>query len=785
LDSPEEEKGSNRRLAIKRREFVKLGGAGLVLAGFDLRASLGQAAEAAGSPFTEQFVSKEFPFPYDPGVFEAAERISNVRRSPLDPSVWLTDLNLLLKSGKTLDIKVLVADRRETLATTADIQTFTGVKDSLDLQIRGSDSPRLYYQVQYREGQGGWKALAPRNFKLPNAKLDNGGQINAFFLADDHNFDDGDWAVPPELAQAKITGEYFYDFMASVRNNAKWEPSAPFDRFTFSFSLVMGLRQIIASEDPDFVVNLGDSTGIGASYRWQNWGLPYKNLTEKDYDYISRVLWLRARKTFSAITPNMPVYWALGNHDGDESWTGARLKAKYYRQKLFPLPTQITYPEGGHPDGNYYAFTWGADEKNRGGAQFIFLDVNGFDPNEPKKIVEWTLGAEQLKWFEDVLSRNDSEWSFACYHHTLGGWPAGSTELESHLAYGRGPLFTKEDYAPYADPAKVEQVKLTEIGKKYGLRAFIYGHDHIFYSKRIAEGANKKDLYGVCAGSTKYFGERPWWRMPLWMKHYGDGFKTPPPFWGPSGITRLSIKSGEARFDYLITRRTPFSNLPITGTAEGSPISSVILSNPPPVVQVDKSALFFETEESKVEALLPESIKVRNGGGRMLNFATSADQDWISVAPGSGSSRTAWQELSVSLVTSNLSAGTHTGTLKIESPGLNPLQVPVEARIKETPLYPPLNFIGTRMGAAFSTSRLDTIILAWQANRLNTFAEKYRLYLLDETGEKKQIGETSLSAATFKVRQTRRDTSYRFSISVVNPRGREGDAAVIRVPASV
>ena len=774
-------------MGLKRREFVKLGGAGLLLAGLDLKTLFGLPAERAASPFIEQLTSTEFPFPYDPAVFEAAERISNVRRSVSDPSVWLTDLNLLVKSGKTLDIKVLVADRREALATTMDVQSFAGVKDSLDLQIRGYDSPRLYYQVQYRVGQDAWKALPPRNFKIPNAKLQNGGQINAFFIGDDHNFDDGSVNVPPEYIQTKITGDYFFDFLNILRSNRNSEPSAPLNRLNFSFYLIHGLYHILASEDPDFIVNLGDSNGIGAKHRWESWGLPFKNLTETGYDYIARVLWLRSRKAFSAVTPNMPVYWALGNHDGEGARSEERAKAKLYRQKYFQFPTGVTHPEGGHPDGNYFAFTWGADEKNRGGAQFVILDVCGFYAQAPKKIEEWTLGTEQLRWFEDVLKRNDSEWSFACYHHVLGGWPAGPDEVQNDCVYGRGPLFASQDYTPYADPAKIEQVKLTELGKKYGLRAFIYGHDHIFYTKRIGEGANKKDLYGVCAGSTKYFGEQPWWKRPFWLKHYGDGFKPNPDFLGPSGITRLSLKSDQARFDYIGLKRTPFSNLPGNDKVEPTIYASLILTNPAPAMELDKTDFSFETDERSTAPPPSQALKVRNTGGRGLHFTATPDRDWISVTPTSGSSWRTWTDLSVSLLLTNLSLGTHNGSIKIESPssGIAPIQVPVQFVIKEVPLYSPLNFAGTRLEVDRYTSRLNTIILTWRENQLNTYVQKYQLYLLDETGRRTPIGETDPAIFAFMVHQTRKDTSYRFALTVVNPRGREGDAVVTTVPKSI
>jgi 3',5'-cyclic AMP phosphodiesterase CpdA len=605
--------------------------------------------------------------------------------------------------------------------------------------------------------------------------------------------------------------------------------------------------------------------------------------------YIASALKAAGHRTaFSAVTPNMPVFWTLGNHDSDESWNGARFRAKYWRQKLFTFPTQTTHPEGGHPDGNYYAFSWGADQDNRGGAQFIMLDVTGFCGNVPKKVEEWTLGAEQLRWFEDVLSKNDHGLSFACFHHVLGGWPAGSTEEEKSYSYGRGPLFTVNDYAGYADPNKVEQVKLTDLGKRHGLRGFIFGHDHIFRVQKIGDGANRKELHGIVCGSTKYIGETPWWQGAYWKKHYGNGFKSNPDFWGPSGITRLTIKSDQAKVDYVCTARTPYTNVP-SGGIEGTVYSSYVISSPVPSMDVDKTSFVFQmtndnpglppqilkirngggrslnyavkskpawlnvtpgrasvwglwrdvslslsaekfdigyyegaivlecpeasnnplniqvtlnpdpfilvdkksfTFELDERSSLPppcSNLKIRNGGGRDLNYMTKPGQDWIKVSPERGNSRGAWTDGVLTLSAGNLAPGIYDGTFSIESAEAvnNPLRIGVRMVIKEAPLFAPLNFTGTRMAAAFSTSREDTIILTWQENSLNSNVQKYRLYLCNDGGDRTLLGETDSRTLTYKYRQARKDKSYRFAVTAVNSRNREGEAAITTVEKSI
>jgi len=775
-------------MGFKRRDFIKWGGASLIGAGLQTSKlfSLGRSDQSVSPFLDERLLAEEYPFPYDDQVFHSAERITNVRRSPGDPSSFKAGLNLLLKEGKKLDIKVFASDRKETLSQTGDFQSFLGVEGSLDCILTGHDSPRLYYQVQYREGQGPWRAQAPRSFRLPNGNLQNGGRVQVLFISDDHNFDDGDYSVPDAYKKTKITGDYVNDILKAIRTNPKADPGYPFNRLMNGFYLAKAIRYIMNYEDPDVVINLGDTTGIGAGYRWKAWGLPDVNLTDADYDYISRTLWLRMRKVFSGLTPSMPVYMAMGNHDGEEGWNSLRFRSREWRKKYFPLPDQTTYPEGGHPDGNYYAFSWGSDKNNEGGVQFIVLDAMAFSgENEPKTIYDWTLGQEQLDWLEGVLKKSDKDWSFACYHHVLGGWPKGPSEMDTHIAYGRGPIFTAGDYQKHGDPSRVEQVKLTDWANKYGLRGFIYGHDHIFKVTKIGPGMNQKDMVGICCGSPKYIGEKGWWQGNLWMQYYGNGLKTNPDFWGPSGITKLTLKNEEARIDYILTGYTGNSNLPWTAN-DGDILSTTILVNPPPSIQVDKPSFVFQVQEGRA---FPGSqvLKIKNGGGRLLNFDVKPKQDWIKVSPDSGRSWGAWKDIGIVLSTKNLKSGTYVGTISVESPDAanSPLEVRIQLEVTDPPIYPPLDFLGVRKEGAASGAQGSSILLNWKVNRLNSNIQKYRVFWFDNQGKRQSLAEVKASISNCTFKNAARDKAYTFAITAVDGKSRESNVAFATVGKSL
>lgn len=770
-------------MALGRREFLRLGGTGLALAGLDPRVLLSghfQEPRPAPVPAVLQ-AADEFPFPYDPAAFACAERIYNIRRNPRDASTFEGSLNLLLQPGKTLDLKLLASDRLENLAATRDIQTFTGVSGVFEGKIAGYPGPRVFYQIQYREGSGPWKALSPKSFKPASTDLDAGGEIKVILLSDDHTFDDADSGVSDAYKGLKLNGDYVNEFLKTLLTKPAWEPpNEPLGKLKNGLFLARALRHILVNEDADLLLNLGDTNGLGAPYRWAAYGLPSANLKDADHDYIAQLLWLRMRKMYSAVTPHLPMVIALGNHDGEESWNGIRSRARAWRQKYFTLPDALTYPEGGDSHGAYYGFSLGADAENRGGAQFLILDVTGFTGGfEPARPEGWTLGDAQLRWIESVLAKGEKHWSFACYHHVLGGWPAGPTEIESQIAYGRGPLFSAKDYKPFTNPDSVEQVKLTDLALKYGLQAFLYGHDHIFKPTWIGKGAGQKDLYGVCTGSPKYIGETSWWNGANWRKHYGDHAKHD--FWGPPGYTRLTIRAESVKVEYVAAGYSRYSNF-AAGQKAGDVLSALVMGTPAPKLGVDKSAVTVESAEGRT-SLPPVTVRVQNAGGGALAYKIRPRAPWLSVSPNSGKSWGEWRDHALTISLRGLPEGTYEGAVSVEAEGgaAGPLEVPVKLIIEPPRIYPPVDFVAVRTSERTLFSAAAAILLTWKPNRLNGRISKYRAYLLGDNGARTMIGEVPAGTLRLAYRNARPDRAYRFALAAVDARGREGEAALASV----
>jgi 3',5'-cyclic AMP phosphodiesterase CpdA len=764
---------------LRRREFLKLAGMGLAAAGLEMRNlwSLTGRQDIATSPLWPQLADDSFPFPYDEDYFACAERIYNLRpsRSRDSASRWRADLNLLLKDGLSLDIKVAAAETRAGLAASSKVQAFTGVKDSLTLPLVGHDSNRLFYQVQYRSGQEAWRALSPKSFKLPNAQLENGGQVKVLIISDDHNFDDADHKMPKSHKPLMLSGDYVNEFLRGLRFNPSWQPSPPLDTLDNGFSLAQAMRHILTTEDPDFLINLGDTTGIGASYRWPILGLPSESLTEADKNAIAQTLWLRMRKIFSALTPSLPIYIALGNHDGEESWNPLRDKALYWRQKYFPQPTDQTYPQGGHSQGNYYAFTWGGGEDDRGGAEFIFLDCTAFcGSREPARLEDWTLGPRQLDWLQNVLHNREKHWIFVCFHHVLGGWPAGPEETRQDLAYGRGPLFTLQDYQGLGDPARVEQIRLTDMAATAGVSAFLYGHDHIHHHRSLATGWNNKQLNSICCGSTKKVAEEWWWNGSYWRRFYGQGYGRTPDFFGPPGYNRLTIEPFRLTADYVLVSYSPFSNTP-SGSKTGDIFSSLAVDNPKPRLGVDPEALAVSVEEGTL-GQLPLNLRVKNEGSGPMNFSLSASQPWIALSPTAGKSWGEYFDFKVNIRTFSLTEGHHTESLSVQSPeaGNSPVHIRLDITVLPPVIRPPLDLTGVWRKAEAGQA---LALLSWKPNRANRNISRYHVYLASGGSAPRFLGFVSASTCRYSYVAGRR-TNLTFLVSAVDSRQREGEPAV-------
>jgi 3',5'-cyclic AMP phosphodiesterase CpdA len=499
---------------------------------------------------------------YDPEYFLSAELINRVTSKELS-------IHLLLNTGKKLDIKIVLS-RNPALQPPQLVRCYYGVEDSLDVTLNNlSTAENLYYRVEYKEGKNNWKAHPVRILNSLYGNLED-DILQVIFIGDTHTYDDGDQETLKlqnnEYRQLLLSGDYINYFLNSLIKDPslnQFRPGQSDERILLmnGFCLANALYEISSKERPKFIFDLGDLTGIASKYNWSKLGLPGNDLESN-----IKLLWSRIRKIYSALSPKIPIYLALGNHDGESGYQHfTRESAKKVRIKFFPLPLNQTHPEGGSHNQNYYAFTWGKNALGTGGALFVVLDVESYTgPERPKRPEDWTLGKEQMRWLKEVLQKSRAEWKFLLAHHVLGGWPRGSTE-DKEGAYGRGPVYDRG-----------EQRQILELMHRYDINAFIRGHDHIFSVKKIGTNSGGRHMYDICVGSTKFRPGNRFWNSSFWKKYYRSWEGPNPDFYGVPGFSKLIISKKGARIEYKCCAYSPYTNIP--NAKIGETVSSIDLT---------------------------------------------------------------------------------------------------------------------------------------------------------------------------------------------------------------
>ncbi len=325
---------------------------------------------------------------------------------------------------------------------------------------------------------------------------------------------------------------------------------------------VVQTNAAVIADRPDFAVFLGDEAGV------------YFLLDRPGYMSQQRALkrWEFWRQAFSPLLASIPSFMVLGNHEGEagfyQSHRVARSVAYYQRwgtiaRKRYMLnPLPHTYAEGGENEGwfgdntspatggaangncsplqNYYAWTWGD-------ALFAVIDVHRYTNiggHTPTAVDQWTLGAAQLRWLENVLVTSKARWKIVIAHHLVGGyaWDLEGRTRRPNYVYGRGG-------GRYALVG--EQRRVTEIMKRAGAQFFLYGHDHVF-AHQPAE-----DIHFVCCGRPSFLQQR-WWRTPGWREAYGDvEARKPHDFYAAIGYVRLTISPKCLKLEYIRTGMDP------------------------------------------------------------------------------------------------------------------------------------------------------------------------------------------------------------------------------------
>ena len=249
---------------------------------------------------------------------------------------------------------------------------------------------------------------------------------------------------------------------AWLRPGARRHPTAARD-FDRAHARVGGVfRQVsaaIAAAEPDLVVHLGDFMD-GRSFG-DNPPFPTRA--------VARHAYLDVRRHLGAAGSRAAFHAVIGNWDGENGWHPPRLfeHGLTTRLELLPNPGPDTYAEGGGPNEDYYALTWGD-------ALLVVLNVMSYTPlphtlhpADQGTGEDWTLGAEQLAWFERTLQASDAVHRLVFIHHPVAG--RGGDAQQSR--YGRGG----------GRAAHVgEQARVHELMVEHGARLLLYGHDHVF-----------------------------------------------------------------------------------------------------------------------------------------------------------------------------------------------------------------------------------------------------------------------------------------------------------------
>jgi hypothetical protein len=241
-------------------------------------------------------------------------------------------------------------------------------------------------------------------------------------------------------------------------------------------SYTLTLKNIL-SKSPDFLLDLGDTF------------FSEKQAIKTLSEITRRHLLLRSY--FDNTCHSVPLYLALGNHEGETGWasngtsTSLAVMASNTRNLYYPNPAPNSFYSGNTKSESfvglrkgYYAFEWG-------NAQIIVLDPYWYTTTKPGW--GWTLGADQYNWFKNAITSSKAKYKFLFAHQLVGGSgndARGGAEFVDFFEMGGNDL----DGTPGFDKYRPGWGKpIHTLMKENKATIYFHGHDH-FYGKQDKDG---------------------------------------------------------------------------------------------------------------------------------------------------------------------------------------------------------------------------------------------------------------------------------------------------------
>jgi hypothetical protein len=263
----------------------------------------------------------------------------------------------------------------------------------------------------------------------------------------------------------------------------------------------------VANDNPEFHLDLGDTFAMD-------------NVTSESAAR-SAYIFQRTSTTLGLISPSVPIFLAVGNHEEQEGWhlddNGDPVNSQPVwgtnaQKRYFPNPVPNDFYSGNSDTyyalsgdqlrEDYYAWTWGD-------ALFIVIDPFWYTMTKP--FVEntgggessdvgsgdrwdWTLGLIQYNWLRQTLENSNATYKFIFAHHMTGG----SQDYVRKGAYG----------APYCEWGGYNENGTTwafdtrrsgwhkpahQMLVENGVSAFFHGHDHQ-YAYEMLDGVVYQSL---------------------------------------------------------------------------------------------------------------------------------------------------------------------------------------------------------------------------------------------------------------------------------------------------
>lgn len=261
-------------------------------------------------------------------------------------------------------------------------------------------------------------------------------------------------------------------------------------------ALYQAMLQSLGRDNPDFHLDLGDTFSMDT----------VRTQEQANTNYLA------ARAFFGLISPSIPVFIVLGNHEQEEGWHLAEsnnlaetqpVLSVNARKRYYPNPNPLLSSfytgntnktsrgtqaiSGDHLLEDYYAFQWGD-------AMFVAIDPYWYSTTKPYisnigggeagagsgDRWDWTLGEEQYRWLKKTLENSKAKYKFIFCHNMPGGivdygWGGANgvpnAEWGGHEADG---TFTFDKKRPGWG------VPIHQMLQDNHVTAVIHGHDHEF-----------------------------------------------------------------------------------------------------------------------------------------------------------------------------------------------------------------------------------------------------------------------------------------------------------------